>query len=211
MASLNKVFLIGNLTREPALRFTPGGAAVCEFGIAVNRRFTSANGQEKKEETCFVEIIVWGKQAEQCDRSLEKGAPVFIEGRLQYDQWEERETGAKRSRLRVQAERVQFIAGRGAGRDMDDEGGGDYAQQERQQRPYGGQQQQRGGGSYQSGGGGSYRGSQQGERQQSGERQQRPFPSDNRQERQQQPSYDEPPKMPEEAFRDEEPEDDIPF
>lgn len=208
MASLNKVFLMGNLTREPALRFTPGGAAVCEFGMAVNRRFTSANGQEKKEEVCFVEIIVWGKQAEQCDRSLEKGAPVFIEGRLQYDQWEERDTGAKRSRLRVQAERVQFISGR-PGRDMDDDGGGDYAQQERPQKPYGGQQQQRGGGSYQSGGG-SYRGGSS-----SGERQQRPFSSDNqRQERPPQPPQpqnDEPPRMPEEAFRDDEPEDDIPF
>lgn len=209
MASLNKVFLMGNLTRDPALRFTPGGSAVCEFGMAINRRFTSANGQEK-DETCFVEIIVWGKQAEQCDRFLDKGAPVFIEGRLQFDQWDERETGAKRSRLRVQAERVQFISGKagGSGRDAEDDGGGDYAQQERPQRPYGGQQQ-RSGGNYQQGGGGSYRGNSN-----QGERQQRPFPSDNqRQERppQQQQQYDEPPRMPEEAFRDDEPEDDIPF
>ena len=200
MASLNKVFLMGNLTREPALRFTPGGAAVCEFGLAVNRRFTSANGQEKKEEVCFVEIIVWGKQAEQCDRSLEKGAPVFIEGRLQYDQWDDRDTGAKRSRLRVQAERVQFISGR-PGRDMDSEDGGDYAPSERQQKPYGGQQKSYGG-QQQS----SYRGGTG-----SGERQEKPFQSEAPRQEKQQPQYDEPPRMPENAFKDDEAEDDIPF
>ncbi|OGV33429.1 MAG: hypothetical protein A2020_07710 [Lentisphaerae bacterium GWF2_45_14] len=205
MASLNKVFLMGNLTREPALRFTPGGAAVCEFGLAVNRRFTSANGQEKKEEVCFVEIIVWGKQAEQCDRSLEKGAPVFIEGRLQYDQWEERDSGAKRSRLRVLAERVQFISGK-PGRDQnqgDDQGdsyshgGGDYGGEERSQRYQGGQQR------YQSGG--------QQNSSRGGEQQQRPFPSDAPRQERQRPQNEEPPRVPEEAFKDDEAEDDIPF
>jgi len=107
MASLNKVFLMGNLTREPALRFTPGGTAVCEFGLAINRKF-SAGGQEK-EETCFVEIVVWGKQAENCERFLEKGSPIFVEGRLQFDQWDDKETGAKRSKLRIVAERIQFL------------------------------------------------------------------------------------------------------
>lgn len=116
MASMNKVFLLGNLTRDPELRYTPGGAAVCEFGIAVNRKFT-VNNQER-EETCFVDIVVWGKQAETTSRYLGKGAPALIEGRLQLDQWEDKDSGSKRSRLRVVAERVQFMSrGGGAGRD----------------------------------------------------------------------------------------------
>ena len=110
MASLNKVFLIGNLTRDPDLRNTPSGAAVCEFGLAVNRRFV-ANGHEKTE-TCFVDITVWNKSAENCKRFLEKGSPVMIEGRLQLDQWDDREGGGKRSKLRVVAEVVQFLGRR---------------------------------------------------------------------------------------------------
>lgn len=108
MASLNKVLLMGNLTRNPEIRYTPGGSAVCEFGMAINRRFMQANGQEK-DETCFVDITVWGKQAESSSRFLQKGSSVFVEGRLVYDQWTEKETGAKRSRLRIYAERVQFL------------------------------------------------------------------------------------------------------
>ena len=112
MASLNKVLLIGNLTRDPELRYLTGGnSAVCEFGIAVNRRFMQASGQEK-DETCFLEIVVWGKQAETCSRFLQKGSTVFIEGRLVYDQWTEKDTQKKRSRVRVTAERVQFLSGR---------------------------------------------------------------------------------------------------
>jgi len=108
MATLNKVFFIGNLTRDPELRYTPGGAAVCEFGIAVNRRFTSNN--EERRETCFIDIVVWGRQAESCNRYLQKGSQVFIEGRLQMDQWQDRETGRNRTRLRVVGERVQFLS-----------------------------------------------------------------------------------------------------
>jgi single-strand DNA-binding protein len=112
MASLNKVLLIGNLTRDPELRYLTGGnSAVCEFGIAINRRFMQASGQEK-DETCFLEIVVWGKQAETCSRFLQKGSTVFIEGRLVYDQWTEKDTQKKRSRVRVTAERVQFLSGR---------------------------------------------------------------------------------------------------
>ena len=97
-ASLNKVLLMGNLTREPELRYTPGtNSAVCEFGIAINRRFIQ-NGQEK-DETCFLDIVVWGKQAESCSRFLQKGASVFIEGRLVYDTWTEKDTQKKRSRM----------------------------------------------------------------------------------------------------------------
>ena len=98
MASLNKVLLIGNLTRDPELRYLTGGnSAVCEFGIAINRRFMQASGQEK-DETCFLEIVVWGKQAETCSRFLQKVSTVFIEGRLVYDQWTEKDTQKKRSR-----------------------------------------------------------------------------------------------------------------
>jgi len=106
MANLNKVFLIGNLTRDPELRYTPNGTAVVNFGIAVNRRFTDSNG-EKKEETCFVRVVVFGKQAESCNQYLSKGRLVFIEGRLQYRSWEV--GGEKRSTLDVIAERVQFL------------------------------------------------------------------------------------------------------
>ena len=113
MASLNKVLLMGNLTRNPEIRYTPGGSAVCEFGMAINRRFMQANGQEK-DETCFVDITVWGKQAESSSRFLQKGSSVFVEGRLVYDQWTEKETGNKRSRLRIYAERVQFLDRRDA-------------------------------------------------------------------------------------------------
>ena len=121
-ASLNKVLLMGNLTREPELRYTPGtNAAVCEFGIAINRRFIQ-NGQEK-DETCFLDIVVWGKQAESCSRFLQKGASVFIEGRLVYDTWTEKDTQKKRSRIRVTAERVQFLNQQGGRREDGMDGG----------------------------------------------------------------------------------------
>lgn len=106
-SSLNKVFLLGNLTREPDLRYLPNGTGVCEFGLAVNRRFIS-NGKEI-DETCFVDIVVWGRAAENCKQFLEKGSQVLVEGRLQYDQWEDRNGGGKRSRLRVVADQIQFM------------------------------------------------------------------------------------------------------
>lgn len=108
MASLNKVILLGNLTRQPELRYTSGGMALCEFGLAMNRRFT-ANNQDR-EEVCFVDIVVWGKQAESCGKYLEKGSQIMLEGRLQLDQWQDKDTGAKRSKLRVVAEMVQFMS-----------------------------------------------------------------------------------------------------
>ena len=139
MASLNKVLLMGNLTRNPEIRYTPGGSAVCEFGMAMNRRFMQANGQEK-DETCFVDITVWGKQAESSSRFLQKGSSVFVEGRLVYDQWTEKETGNKRSRLRIYAERVQFLdrrdqAGQPGG---EGDGGASYGQPHGQGQPQGG-------------------------------------------------------------------------
>ena len=112
MANLNKVFLIGNLTRDPELRYLPDGRPVCNFGIATNRTFTNANN-EKKQETCFLRIVVWGKQAESCSQYLSKGRAVFIEGRLQSRSWET-PSGDKRSALDVRAERVQFLGSRPA-------------------------------------------------------------------------------------------------
>jgi len=108
MASLNKVFLMGNLTRDPELRYVPSGAPVATFGLAVNRRFVTQHG-EKKDEVCFVRIVVFGKQAESCSQYLNKGRLVFIEGRLQYRSWEQE--GQKRSVLDVVADRVQFLGG----------------------------------------------------------------------------------------------------
>ena len=110
MASFNRVLLMGNLTKDPELRYTPGGSAVTDFGLAINRSYNTSSG-EKKEETCFVEITVWGKQAESVTKYLHKGSSAFVEGRLQLDQWEDKETGKNRSRLKVVAERVQFLGG----------------------------------------------------------------------------------------------------
>lgn len=108
MPALNKVILLGNLTRDPELRHTPQGTAVCSFGLAVNHRYATAAG-EAREETCFVDIDVWGRQAQSCSSYLRKGAPALVDGRLRLDQWDDRETGKRRSRLRVLADRVQFV------------------------------------------------------------------------------------------------------
>ena len=110
MANLNMVLLIGNLTRDPELRYIPSGTAVANMGLATNRIYTTQDG-ERKEEVCFVEIVVWSKTAENCANYLSKGSSVFVEGRLQFDSWET-EDGQKRSKLRVVANRVQFLGGR---------------------------------------------------------------------------------------------------
>lgn len=107
MADLNLVILVGRLTRDPVLRYTPGGQAVADLGLATSRTYVGKDGQ-KKEDTCFVDIIVWGKQAEASNEYLKKGSSVLIEGRLQLDSWETKE-GEKRSKLRVNANRVQFL------------------------------------------------------------------------------------------------------
>lgn len=113
MASLNKVLLIGNLTRQPELRYTPSGTAVADLRLAVNRNYQTQTG-EKREETCFLTVVVWGKQAESCREYLDKGSPVFVEGRLQTRDWEGKD-GQKRTATEVVAERVQFMGGRGRG------------------------------------------------------------------------------------------------
>jgi single-strand DNA-binding protein len=112
MASLNKVFLMGNLTRDPEVRHTPKGTAVGDLAMAINMSYRAQDGTEK-EEVCYVDVVVWGRQAETCRDYLSKGAPVFVEGRLQLDQWEGPE-GEKKSRMRVRADRVQFLS-RGGG------------------------------------------------------------------------------------------------
>lgn len=106
MISLNKVFLIGNLTRDPEIRYTPSGTPVVSFGLAVNRVFTDQAGERKKE-TCFLRIVAFGKQAESCNQYLTKGKLVFVEGRLQYRNWET--NGQKYNTIDVVAERVQFL------------------------------------------------------------------------------------------------------
>lgn len=107
MANFNKVLLIGNLTKDPELRYTPQGTAVVNLRMAVNRRFRDRN-QEMKEDVCFVTVVVWDRQAESCNQFLHKGSPVFVEGRLQSRSWEDN-TGQKRNVLEVRAERVQFL------------------------------------------------------------------------------------------------------
>jgi single-strand DNA-binding protein len=107
MANFNKVYLMGNLTKDPELRYTPQGTAVVNLRLAVNRRYKTKN-QELKEETCFITAVVWNKQAETCNQYLHKGSPVFIEGRLQSRSWEDA-NGQKRNVIEVRAERVQFL------------------------------------------------------------------------------------------------------
>ena len=108
MASMNHVMLIGNLTRDPETRQLAGGSTITKLGLAVNRRFQTRSG-EAREETCFVDIDVFGRQAETAAQYLSKGRPVLVEGRLRQDQWTDRNTGQKMSRLVVVAQRVQFL------------------------------------------------------------------------------------------------------
>jgi single-strand DNA-binding protein len=110
MASLNKVFLMGNLTRPPELRYTPSGMAVADLRLAVSRNYTTQSG-EKRQDTCFLNVVVWSKQAEACGEYLDKGSPILVEGRLQTRDWETKD-GQKRNVVEVVADRVQFM-GRG--------------------------------------------------------------------------------------------------
>jgi len=111
MASLNKVFLIGNLTRDPELRYVPSGTAVATFTIAVNRVYMTQSG-EKKEQTSFLRVVVWGRRAEVCGEYLSKGSPLFVEGRLQSRNWETQD-GQKRSTVEIIADNIQFLRGGG--------------------------------------------------------------------------------------------------
>ena len=126
MASVNKVILIGNLTRDPEVRYLPkGGIAVADIGMAMNRSWTPPDGGERREETTFVDVTLWGRQAEVAGEYLKKGRPVYIEGRLQLDSWEDKNTGEKRNKLKVVGEKMQFLGG--------GEGGGGSSPQQREE------------------------------------------------------------------------------
>jgi len=113
-ANFNKVLLMGNLTRDIELRYTQGGTAIAKFGMAVNRRYTQQGG-EQKEETCFVDLTAWGRQAEILNEYTKKGSPLFVEGRLEYSTWEAQD-GGKRSKLAVVVENFQLLGSGGGGR-----------------------------------------------------------------------------------------------
>ncbi len=120
MASYNKVVLVGNLTRDPELRHTPSGTAVTDLGLAVNRTWTDRNTNQKNEETTFVDVTCWSRTAEIACEYLRKGRPVLIEGRLQMDEWNDKETGQKRTKLKVVCDNLQMLGSRDGG------GGGGY-------------------------------------------------------------------------------------
>jgi single-strand DNA-binding protein len=115
MASFNRVILLGNLTRDPQVRYTPSGTAVAEIGMAVNRYWFDKQSNTRREETTFVDVTLWGREAEVAGEYLAKGRPVLIEGRLQLDTWDDKQTGQKRSKLRVVAEHMQMLGSRGDG------------------------------------------------------------------------------------------------
>lgn len=124
MASFNKVILVGNLTRDPQVKYTTGGTAVTEIGLAVNRQWFDKQSNSRKEETTFVDVTLWGRTAEVAGEYLSKGKQVLIEGRLQLDTWDDRESGQKRSKLRVVGENMTMLGGRGEGGGGGGGGGG---------------------------------------------------------------------------------------
>ena len=142
MASLNKVMLIGNLTRDPEIRYTPKGTAVTDIGLAVNRVYNTDDGV-RREEATFVDVTLWGRQAEIAGQYLKKGSSIYIEGRLQLDTWQDKQTGQNRTRLKIVGEGFQFLGGR--------EGGGGGGAPQQHAAPYGGQQSPGSGHSYDSG------------------------------------------------------------
>ena len=120
-ASYNRVILVGNLTRDPEVKYIASGTAVCELGLAVNRTWFDKNTNEKKEETTFVDVTLWGRQAEVAGEYLSKGRSILIEGRLQTDSWDDKETGKKRSKLKVIGEEMRML---GSPKDGGGGGGG---------------------------------------------------------------------------------------
>jgi single-strand DNA-binding protein len=124
MSSFNKVILLGNLTRDPQVRYTPGGTAVAELGLAVNRTWFDQKTNTRRDETTFVDVTLWGRQAEVAGEYLAKGRQVLIEGRLQLDTWEDKESGQKRSKLKVVSENMKMVGGKGEGPRGEGGGGG---------------------------------------------------------------------------------------
>jgi single-strand DNA-binding protein len=138
MASYNKVILMGNLTRDPQMKYLPSQTAVVEFGLACNRRYKTQSG-EQKEEVTFVDCTAFGRTGEVINQYFTKGKPIFIEGRLKYDQWEDKQGGGKRHKLTVVIESFEFVGGRdgggGGGFDADAGGGGEYDQRPQRSAP----------------------------------------------------------------------------
>jgi single-strand DNA-binding protein len=193
MANYNKVLLMGNLTRDPQLKYLPSQTAVAEFGLAINRRYKTQAGEDR-DETTFVDCSAFGRTGEVINQYFTKGKPIFVEGRLKFDSWEDKNGGGKRSRLTVFVERFEFVGGRDGGA-----GGGGA--------PGGYDSSAQGGGGSSGGGGGD-------EFEQRPSRpapQSRPMPQQNRPAPQQRPQPQQPPaEQPfgeEQAFK----EDDIPF
>ncbi len=114
MPNLNKVMLMGNLTRDPEIKYTPKGTAIAEFGLAVNRNYTTESG-EKREEVTFLDIEAFGRVAEIIGEYCKKGRPLFVEGRLKLDQWDDKQTGQKRSKIRIVADNIQLLGSREGG------------------------------------------------------------------------------------------------
>ena len=143
MASFNQVILLGNLTRDPVLKYLPSQTPVAEFGLACNRKYKTQNGEDKEDVT-FVDCSAFAKTAELINQYFTKGKPIFIQGRLKYDSWEDKQGGGKRSRLTVVVENFQFIGGRdGAGGGGGGGGGPSYEGGEHDQRPQRAPQQSR--------------------------------------------------------------------
>jgi single-strand DNA-binding protein len=134
MPNLNKVMLIGNCTRDPEVKYTPKGTAVAEVGLAVNRSYTTDQG-EKREETTFVDVELWGRQAEVAGEYLKKGRSVFIEGRLKLDTWDDKQSGQKRSKMRVVGEMMQLLGSRDGGGGGGGGGGGERSYDEESAPP----------------------------------------------------------------------------
>lgn len=131
MANLNKVQLIGNITRDPEIKYTPKGSAVTDLGLAINRFYTTETG-EKREETTFVDVTLWGRQAEIAGEYCKKGRSIYVEGRLQLDSWEDKATGQKRNKLRVVGDTMQLLgpkpgSGGGFSGSEEENGGGGYS------------------------------------------------------------------------------------
>jgi single-strand DNA-binding protein len=114
MPNLNKVMLMGNLTRDPEIKYTPKGTAIADIGLAVNRNYTTESG-EKREEVTFVDVTLWGRVAEIVGEYCKKGRPLFVEGRLQLDTWDDKATGQKRSKLKVVGDNIQLLGSREGG------------------------------------------------------------------------------------------------
>jgi len=136
MANFNKVILAGNLTRDPQLSYLPSGSAVCEMGMAINRKWRPQDGGEMREEVCFVDLRCYGKQAETLNQYMSKGKQLMVEGRLKYDSWEAKDGGGKRSKLYVIVDNFQFLGAPGGERGGERPAGGrDYGESRGPARP----------------------------------------------------------------------------